>query len=547
MNAVLLEQKIISLEQSLLAAQQFMAALQKDTAQTISGLQKENEILRQKMQALLKRCFGASSESIDAAQLELLLAGVESQVVPQPRTAAPPARPGQADRKKAVRRPLPAHLPLEKVTLEPDAVKANPQAWKKIGEEITEELDYQPGQFIRRQYIRPKYVLKETPLSAAGAQMVSQAVENIYGSQPEVVLAPLPARLIDKGLPGPGLLAHITLSRFEDHLPYFRLAKIFWERAGVDIKRQSLVDWIEKVAQWLKPVYDAMKEGLLAGDYLQVDETPLRYLDPDLPGKSYLGYLWAYSRPRAEIIFEWKISRGREGPEIFLQPFGGLLQTDGYVVYESLAKERAKEKKKALTLLGCWAHARRKFCESAEQDRRAAWFVLQIGHLYAIERRLRAQKAGPDLRQAVRAVEAVPILRRLDRAMDLLQKKVLPKSLLGEAIGYTRSLWTELGRYVEHGRAEIDNNLVENAIRPTALGKKNFLFIGHPEAGWRSAVIYSVLGSCRRLGINPQEYLSDILRRLPEMKITEIKTITPAAWAKARKEAARKSQPAQPA
>lgn len=280
-----------------------------------------------------------------------------------------------------------------------------------------------------------------------------------------------------------------------------------------------------------------MKQSLLAGGYIQADETPIRYLDPDLPGKSQLGYLWAYSRPGAEVIFDWQTGRGREGPEKFLKTFAGLLQADGYGVYGALAAERPD-----WTLFGCLAHARRNFYEALEHDRRAAWFLRQMGHLYEIERNLREKQAGPKLRQVVRGLQARPILKRIEKWMALLAKKVLPESLLGKAIRYAQNQWVLLCRYVEHGRAEIDNHLVENAIRPTAIGKKNFLFIGHPGAGWRSAVIYSVLGSCRRFGINPHEYLEDVLRRLPEMKITEIETVTPKAWAKAKKEADRQAK-----
>jgi hypothetical protein len=354
--------------------------------------------------------------------------------------------------------------------------------------------------------------------------------------EPGVLIAPLPGRLIDKGLPGPGLLAHVLISKYEDHLPLYRQEKIYWERHGVVLTRQSLADWVEQGANWLRPIYNEMKRSLRSGNYIQADETPIRYLDPDLPGKAQIGYLWTYSRPAGEVIFEWNISRGRAGPCEFLKDFQGRLQTDGYGVYASIAAERRE-----LVLIGCWAHARRKFVEALGEDRRVAWVVRQIQQLYGIEQRLREQCAGPRLREAVRASESHMVLTRLGKVLRRWQANVLPKSLFGTAIGYALDRWPELVRYVQHGPVEIDNNLVENAIRPTAVGKKNFLFIGHPEAGWRSAVIYSVIGSCRRLGIDPHEYLRDVLRRLPEMKITEIASITPAAWAKAKKTAEKKA------
>jgi len=288
---------------------------------------------------------------------------------------------------------------------------------------------------------------------------------------------------------------------------------------------------VEAAADWLAPIWRAMRTGLVAGDYLPVDETPIRYLDPDVKGKSQPGYLWTYSHPRGDVVFDWNISRSREGPREFLKAFRGQLQTDGYGVYESLARERAG----AWRLPGCWAHGRRGFHEALGEGRRAAWIVGQIGLLYAVESHLRATQAGPQLRAAVRAWPSRPILARLRRALELVRRHVLPKSLLGQAIDYALARWEALTRYVDDGHLEIDNNRCENALRPTAIGKKNFLFIGHPEAGQRSAVIYSVLGSCRRHGINPAEYLQDVFERLPKAKTSEVPALTPAAWAKARR------------
>ena len=301
--------------------------------------------------------------------------------------------------------------------------------------------------------------------------------------------------------------------------------------------QRLLCGWVEVAADWWSPIYREMKAGLVAGDYLQADETPIRYLDPDVKGKSQSGWLWTYGHPRGDVVFEWNISRSREGPRELLKEFKGNLQTDGYGVYESLARERNGE----LILIGCWAHARRGFHEALGEGRAAAWIVGQIGQLYAVEKALRERRAGPGLRAAVRAWQSRPVLLRLRRALELIRRRVLPKSLLGQAIDYTLNRWEALNRYVDDGRLEIDNNLCENAIRPTAIGKKNFLFIGHPEAGQRSAVIYSVLGSCRRLGINPAEYLQELFERLPKAKTSEIKFLTPAAWLKAKCDAKRLS------
>jgi len=263
---------------------------------------------------------------------------------------------------------------------------------------------------------------------------------------------------------------------------------------------------------------------------LQADETPIRYLEPDIKGESQKGWLWVYSRPGGDVLFEWRLSRSREGPEEFSKNFRGRLQTDGYNVYESLAKQRQGE----LILAGCSAHCRRGFHEALAESKLSAWFVRQIGLLYAVEKELRQKKAGPRLRGAVRSWQSRPVLERLRRGMELVRRRTLPEGLLGQAIDYALKRWEALTRFVDDGVLEIDSNLIENLIRPSALGKKNWLFVGHPEAGERSAVIYTLLGSCRRHGINPFEYLKDLFTRLPAAKITQIKEFTPAAWAKAR-------------
>jgi len=475
-------------------------------------LKTENQLLRQKLEFFIKRYFGGTkSESLDPKQLELLLAGLEA-LSARAVVAEKPAAPRASVAARPARPPLPANLETERVVLEPEEVQHQPAGWRKLGEEVTEELDWKPAKFIKRLYIRPKYANAE-----------------------RIVIAPLPARLIEKGLPGAGLLTQVIVGKYEDHLPLYRQEKIYRDRHGVNLSRQTLCGWVEAAADWLSPIYREMKAALVARDYLQADETPIRYLDPDVKGKSQQGWLWTYSAPQGDVVFEWHISRSREGPRAFLQAFTGQLQTDGYGVYESLTRERGKE----LILVGCWAHVRRGFHEALGEGRSAAWLVGQIGKLYAVEKHLREQHAGPQRRAAVRAWQSRPILARLRRAMEVVRRRVLPKSLLGQAIDYALARWETLTRFVDDGRLEIDNNLCENAIRPTAIGKKNFLFIGHPEAGQRSAVIYSVLGSCRRHGINPAEYLQAVFERLPRAKTSDLKSLTPAAWAKARRAAQR--------
>jgi len=470
-------------------------------------LQNENRLLRQKLDQYIRHYFGGQrNEGLDIHQLELLLQGLPN-VITLPATEIKTTTATRNGTSHPVRRMLVEDkLETHEVVIEPAEVQAQPEGWKKISEERTSQLDWVAPKIIKRVYIRPRYVKQE-----------------------RFALAPLPPQPIEQGMVGPGLLAQILVSKYEYHQPLYRQEKMFRQQFGLELSRKTMGCWVEQAAELLKPVYRAIREDLLAGNYLQADETPIRYLDPDVKGKSQQGYLWVYSRPQSDVLFEWRVSRARAGPEEFLKNFRGKLQTDGYSAYESLAKARGD-----LTLVGCWAHVRRGFHEALAETKLAAWFVRQIGLLYAVEKKLREQNAGPALRQAMRAWQSQPVLARLHRAMELIRRKTLPQGLLGQAIDYALKRREALNRFVNDGTLEIDNNLIENSIRPSALGKKNWLFVGHPDAGERSAVIYTLLGSCRRHGINPFDYLKDLFTRLPAAKITQIKDFTPAAWAKAK-------------
>jgi transposase len=513
-----------------------------EVAQLIASLVKkvdcltiENKWLRQKIDALARLCFGGTkNEGIDPKQMDLFMAGLADLTqVPAPAPAIAPvkASPAAKPARKPARSGIPENLPVERIVILPDEVKANPEAFRQIDEVITKELDFEPAKFLMRHYVRPKFVRKE-PVVVNNAS-AAPAIE-----PKEALIAPMPARLVEKGMPGVGLLIHILLSRFADHLPFYRLEKIFLERYGVPISRQTMVDWIEQLSFWFAPIYEEMKRGLVAGNYLQIDETVIRYLDREEPGRSCQGYFWVYSRPGGDVIFDWKTTRSHLAPLEFLKNFSGKIQTDGYAGYETLVNARAKERGQSdLSHFACWAHARREFIEAKDHDRRVLWVLRQIASLYEVEKRLRQACAGPNLRQAVRAAQSKMILTRLYKALQLLAKKALPSGSVGKAVNYALNRWEDLCRYTDHGEVEIDNNLCENAIRPTAIGKKNFLFIGHPEAGARSAMVYSILGSCRRHGVNPAKYLLDVLKRLPDLKAKDIASLTPAAWTKAHPEA----------
>jgi transposase len=296
---------------------------------------------------------------------------------------------------------------------------------------------------------------------------------------------------------------------------------------------------MDYVSESLKLIYLCMGEQLFAGSYLQVDETPIKYLEPG-SGKAQQGYFWAYSNPKGDVLFDWQPGRGHECLlEMLKKPnqsenskdavlyYQGIIQCDGYSAYGTLARKIT-----GITLAGCWAHVRRKFNDAAKHSPALAnWIIKQIQHLYQIEK-----KAGPRLRHSVRQSESRPIVARIKKALMIYKARpsILPQSTLGMAVEYALGQWVGLEVYLTDGRVEIDNNLVENAIRPTAIGKKNWLFIGRVDTGERSAIIYSIIESCRRRGIDPHAYLTDVLERIPDAKTSDIKNLTPEAWARSR-------------
>jgi transposase len=475
----------------------------------------EIAVLKQTVDALCRRIFGKSSEQLDPSQLELF-------DPPKKAPAADPADHGPAaedsqvrqQRRKQPRPPrIPEHLPVVEQVLDPPEVLADPGQWRRIGEEVREQLDYQRGHFRRIRLVRGKYVRKGDVLA-------------------KPVVAPLPPSLLDRCIATPGLVAEVIDNRFACHLPYYRQAEIF-SRQGVSFHRKTLCDWAALGADWLSSVYRAIQHEHWRSRYRQFDETPIDYLAPG-SGKAQAGYLWASNIPGGTVLYHWRAGRDAGGvAELFgpATPAACTIQCDGYEAYPAWAKDKPH-----IVLAGCHAHMRRKFFEAQEQaPGLVAWILRQIAHLYRIESQLRKAKAGPALREAVRASQSRMIHRRLKVLIDRLAlRAILPKSKLGKAIRYAVNQWAKLSVYLGDGRIEIDTNLVENAIRPTKLGAKNWLFIGCREAGQRAAILYTVVENCRRLGIDTREYLEDVLTRLPAMKESEVVALTPANWLRAR-------------
>lgn len=456
---------------------------------------------------LKKLVFGSRSERFQpqsAGQLALALNGEQAPTAPTlpGQQISYQRQPASGAKKPTGRLPLPAHLPRKQVLLEPEGVDTS--LWKKIGQEITEELDYTPCRLFVRQYVRPKYA---------------------HPSGEGIVIAQLPQRPIAKGVAGPALLSHIISSKFINHLPVYRQAQQF-QREGVSLSASTINDWIKASCQLIEPLYELLRSQVLAADYLQADESPIQVLDKDKKGSSHRGYHWVYHAPEQRLVlFDYRRGRGREGPKELLKDFKGYLQTDGYIAYEEFADQPG------VVLLNCMAHARRNFVEAEKNDAaRAAHVLGELQKLYALEGKAREEQLEEKQFLKLRQEQAVPILEQLKVWLLENYQQVTPQSPIGKAIAYALPRWEKLSAYLQDARLKIDNNLVENAIRPLALGRKNYLFAGSHEGARRAAMIYSFMGSCKMHQINPQLWLTDVLERIAAYPINKLQDLLPGNW-----------------
>jgi transposase len=399
------------------------------------------------------------------------------------------------------RHKLPEHLERREQVIEP---VEDTTGLKKIGEEVTEELEYLEGKFIVHRYVRPKYAKPDNE---------------------GVIIAPMIDRPLPKSIAGPGLLAHLVIGKYVDHLPLYRQNEQF-KREGVNIPASTIGDWVSASCELITPVYEALKKAVLQTQYLHADETPIKVLDKDKKGTTHRGYYWVYHNSIERLVlFDYRPGRGQAGPLEILKDFKGHLQTDGYVVYDVF------KNKDDITMLYCMAHARRMFYESQDSDKdRAEYALAEIGKLYAIERRAAEKSLDENQRLQLRQEEALPLLNALGVWMKEQYLKVLPKSPIGKALGYSIQRWNELMVYASDGKLNIDNNPVENSIRPVAIGRKNYLFAGSHEAAQRSAMLYSLVGTCKLHGINPCIWLKDTLRRIANHPINKIHELMPQNW-----------------
>ncbi|MFA5240634.1 MAG: IS66 family transposase [Phycisphaerae bacterium] len=411
-------------------------------------------------------------------------------------------------------------LRVEETIIDPEGI--NEEEYVCIGSEETSRLALRPAEFYIKKTIRRKYVLK------------NQSDEKIGKNElPTVLIAPLPPAPLHKCMADTSLLTEIIIQKYLYHIPFHRQIARF-ANLGVSISSSTVGDWFSQSCELLLPLYEQLRRRILSGDYIQVDESTLPVVDNEKQ-RAVKGYVWVVNNPdTGEVFFHYdRGSRSEKTAMVLLQNFKGAIQTDGYQVYQNMEQLDGK------LMLGCWAHARRKFDESlAENNKLATEALLQIQSLYAIERQADEKKLSLKERKDLRCTKAYPILVTFEKWLYENYKALLPQSRTAKAIAYTYSLFPQLSRYHLDGRYKIDNNLAENAIRPLALGRKNYLFCGNGEAAIRAAVVYSLLGSCKAAGVNPAEWMEDVLSKIYFYNNGKgnLEELLPAEWAKSRKQ-----------
>jgi transposase len=493
-------------------------------AEQIAQLQQELKWAHLKIQVLEERLrlerikkYGPASERLSDAQLELLqrepgVSNVEVQAesAREPLPASAPV--AKRNRQHPGRQELPAHLPrVERViacTPEQRLCRACGQPAEVIGYDRSEQLEVEPAEYF-------VVVTKREKRSCKGC------------AQGGVVAAPMPARIIDKSLVSDRVVIDTVLAKYSDHLPLYRQSVILERETGIEIGRATLDGWVMRVGELLLPMAAAIGRELVCGSYIQADETPVDVQMHDQRGKNHQAYLWQYGKPGGSVVFDFRLGRGREGPKQFLDKFEGILQTDGYIAYEQVGAPK-------MVHACCWAHARRHFMDAVKlnpADAIATTIVRRMDELFGIDAEARAQKLDHAARHALRWNRTRPLLDLLKPQIEEACAQGLPSSALGKAATYTLALWQKLTRFLAYPELELSNNLAENSMRPVALGRKNWIHVGSPQAGPKVAAILSIVESCRRLKIPVRDYLADVLPGLAGVSIQRLPDLTPAAWA----------------
>ena len=475
--------------------------------------------LQAQLAALKRNRFGRSSEKLDTKieQLELMLdemayLGVDVDVSEQEEPASP-----ETPKSKPARQRLPEDLPREEMTHEPahECPECGDESFSRLGEDVTEVLDYVPAHFKVQRHVRPKH-------SCRKCETIRQAE--------------LPSMPITKGKAASGLLAHIMISKYTDHLPLYRQSEIF-ARENIHISRSTMAGWMRQVDELIVPLSEALAADVLSSDKLHGDDTTVPVLSPGL-GKTKTGRLWVYVRDDRGYCGDsnpaalYRYSPDRKGihPQEHLENYKGTLQADGYAGYNDLYKANKLSGEIKIIEAACWAHVRRKFYEDHENTKSqyAHEILKRIGLLYDVEREIKGRP--PDERNAVREEKSLLIIDELKVYFDAIQGKVSGKSPLAGAIRYALKRWDALQTFIHDGTVEIDNNIAERAMRPIALGRKNYLFAGSDRGGEIAATFYSLLETCKLNNINPQEYLADVLNRIADHPVKQVNQLLPHNW-----------------
>ena len=480
-----------------------------DVASLKKQLEEKDEVIRlqqARIEALMRRIWGKASEKYihpDPLQRKIDFGGED--LLPEEKQAAEDAQQEtdqyrkttiklkKQEKQKPVRQPLPEDLPRIEKHLYPQEIAEDEESWRELEPEITEVLEYKPGSFYVNRIIRHKYVLKDK----------TKEVEK------PIVVAPMPSLVIAKSYAGASLLAELMVNKYVSHLPFYRQIEMF-KQQGLKIPQPTINDWFKETADLLRPMYFRLRELVLKSDYLQVDETTLPIVRNE-KHKAVKGYIWLVRAVMKDLVF-FHYDHGSRAQKVavsLLKDFQGALQTDGYEVYEMY------ENKSGVLPLGCWAHVRRKFFESLKEDKSRAEYALeQIGLLYDIERRAGEENLSYEERSELRSRLAYPLMVRFEKWLVAEAGNVLPKSGIGKAIRYTYKIFHKLTRYHLDGRYQIDNNLAENAIRPLALGRKNYLFCQTDDAAEDAAIFYSLLGCCKANEVNFKDWMHYVLTHI---------------------------------
>jgi transposase len=404
------------------------------------------------------------------------------------------------------RKPLPAHLRREEIIVAPveDITGLQP-----VGEEITEILEYRQGELYVKKYIRPEYIKPATD-----------------GTQAKRIIAALPNIPIAKSYAGASLLSHLMASKYVDHLPVYRQLQML-SRQKIKLEDSTISNWFKQGCHLLVPLFAAHERQVLQTNYLGVDETPVKVLDKTKKGTTHQGYYWVYYNTQSrQVLFKYQTGRGAVWPKETLKNYKGYLQTDGYAAYNQF------DDTQGVIVLNCWAHARRKFIDAQNFDNAKASEVLtQIQLLYAIEKHCAENKYTADEIKNYRQQHAMAVLSTLHQILQTQLANSLPKSPIGIALQYTLARWDKLNVYTEDGNLRIDNNPVENSIRPVAIGRKNYLFAGNHEAAQRSAMLYSLFATCKLHNVNPIEWLTYVFENINDHKINAIQQLLPQNYA----------------